>query len=85
MDNNLTSRICFVANQAKQNEYEDVSEWMQRHLSADIRASRTRKPRPRGVKARLAKANGALAVLDQKRVREMSDSRFARDHSDDWQ
>ncbi len=71
MDKQLTAQICLISNRAKAEGFETVSAWMQRHLAEDIRADRSRKPRTRGVKVRLAKARGALAVLDEKRMREL--------------
>jgi hypothetical protein len=66
----LTARICLIAQRAKQDGFADVAAWMQRNLSADIRAQRgTRK---RGVHVRLGNARGPKAFLDAARIEEMS-------------
>jgi hypothetical protein len=65
----LTTRICIVAQRAKADGFEDVSAWMQRYLAMDIRTSRM--TRKRGIKCKLL-GGRVPAVLDEARVKEMS-------------
>jgi hypothetical protein len=67
----LTTRICIVAQRAKAEGFEDVSAWMQRYLAMDIRTSRM--TRKRGVHVRLGSARGPKAFLDAARVRELAE------------
>ena len=82
MDEQFTARICLIAMQAKKSGYEDVSAWMQKHLTQDTLrdAERSRKNRKRGVKVRLAPrggGSGPVAILDAARVRELIEEQSA--------
>jgi hypothetical protein len=71
----LTTRICIVAQRAKADGFEDVSAWMQRYLATDIRTSRM--TRKRGVHVRLL-GGRAKAFLDEARVNELAEENQCR-------
>lgn len=65
----FTSRVCFIALQARKLGYSDVAAWMQKHLTQEIRKQRG--TRRRGVKVRLGDERGPRAILDEARVKEL--------------
>lgn len=68
--NDLATRICIIAQRARQEGFEDVAAWMQRNLATDIRASRGK--RRRGIKVKLL-GGRVNAVLDEARVKELAE------------